>query len=430
MHGSAAAALVLAATALGTASLLAQARPDAFGAPLTHPAIQYADRQPHDRIARLNADLERGAIQLPFDPANGYLRALLTATGLSPTSQVLVFSETSAQAEHINMRNPRAIFFDDDLAIGWVRGATALEVAAHDPEQGVIFYTLEQKPSSSPRFTRDNGCLLCHDIWETHGVPGFQVLSTFPMEDARAYANGLVTDHRTPFPERWGGWFVTGRAVPAHHYGNLPVVRPLSSRSTPRAPALPSVTDQFDLTGYPSDTSDVVALMVLEHQSRIANMITWLGWEARVAAADIGRMRPQAGGGNGDRVQYVARQLVDYMLFLDEAPLSEPVEGSAGFAGQFAARGPKDSAGRSLRAFDLRTRLFRYPCSYMIDSAAFATLPSAAKQAVYSRLWDVLSGADASPEYKRLSLADRRAVAGILKETHADLASGFGSVVR
>ena len=419
------AAGLVALSVLAAAALLAQARPDAFGVPLTHPAIGYGTRPTHDRVARLNDDLARGSVRLPFDATNGYLRGVLAATGVPVSSQLLVFSETSAQAAHISSKNPRAVYFDDDVAVGWVRGADALELAVHDPEQGVVFYTLEQKESATPRFTRDNSCLLCHDIWETFGVPGFQMLSTFPMEDEKAYASGLVTDHRTPFTERWGGWFVTGAAAPTHHYGNLPVVRPVTSRAPPRAPILTSVKDQFDLTGYPTDTSDVVSLLVLEHQTRMANLITWLGWEARLVTAS----GPLSASGK-DRLDYVASQLVDYMLFVDEAPMVRPVRGTSGFAEHFAARGKTDSKGRSLRQLDLQTRLFRYPCSYMIDSTAFAALPAAAKQAVYTRLWAVLSGADRSLPYQTLTFADRQAIIEILRDTHVDLQAASGTAAR
>lgn len=423
-----AAAGLVALAGLCVSSLVAQQRSDAFGSPLTHPAIGYTTRATTDRIARLNEDLRRGALRLPFDAANGYLRGVLAATRVPVESQLLVYSETSAQAERINIGNPRAIFFDDDLAIGWVRGADALEVAVQDPEQGVVFYTLGQKDVATPQFTRDDRCLLCHDIWETFGVPGFQVLSTFPMADEKAYASGLVTDHRTPFQQRWGGWFVTGRAVPTHHLGNLPVVRPATSRATPQAPVLTSVKDRVDLTGSPSDTSDVVALMVLEHQSRMANLITWLGWEARVASSGGGSAGPT--GEPADHVAFVARQVVDYMLFVDETALARPVDGGSGFAERFAAGGKRDRLGRSLRQLDLRTRLFRYRCSYMIDSAAFEALPGAAKQAVYGRLWDVLSGADRSAPYRVLSRSDRQAVAEILRATHDDLPASFGIVTQ
>ena len=402
----------------------------------------HATRPTQDRIARLNRDLQSGAVTLPFDVANGYLRGVLAATHVPLESQLLVFSETSAQADHISAGNPRALYFDDDLAIGWVRGADTLELAALDPEQGVIFYTLPQKPADKPQFTRDNSCLLCHQIWETFGVPGLQTLSTFPMANDKAYASGLVSDHRTPFTQRWGGWFVTGRTVPLGHLGNLPVVRPATSRASGSPPALPSVKGSFDLDGYLADSSDVVALMVLEHQSRMTNLITWLGWEARTAAADSTRGEAPSSASTrssgstaaplaDDRVNHVVRELVDYMLFVDEAPLPRPVEGGSRFSESFSARGPKDAKGRSLRQLDLQARLFRYPCSYMIDSDAFNALPAAARQAVYARLWDVLSGADtAAPYGGALTRSDRAAIAEILEDTRPDLPAFFGLVTR
>ncbi len=404
------------ALALAAATVPAQGRPDIFQVPLSHPTIAYTTAPTADRISRLNKALAAGTIRLPFDPASGYLRGVLAATGVAVESQLLVFSQTSAQADHISFANPRAIYFDDDLAVGWVRGAEALEVAVHDPRQGAVFYTLAQRPTDTPQFRRDNGCLLCHAIFETHGVPGFQVLSTFPMANADAYASGVASDHGTPFPQRWGGWFVTGRSVPAQHLGNLPVVRPVGSHAMPEAPVLASVQGQFDLAGFPTDTSDIVALLVLEHQARVANALTWLGWEARVA-------EPTPAG--RDRVAYVAREVVDDMLLVGEVPLGQPVEGTSGFARRFVEKGRRDRQGRSLRDLDLQTRLFRYPCSYMIDSAAFAALPPEARLAVYARLREVLSGAEGSPRYADLAPATRQAIVEILRDTRDDLPAGW-----
>jgi hypothetical protein len=420
--------ILLGACAAAAAASLQAQRPDAFTQSLDHPAIRYRTAPTRDRVAELNRQIEQGRVSLTFDAGSGYLRSVMNALRVPVESQLLVFSETSAQAEQINMRNPRAVYFDDDVAIGWVRGAATLELAAVDPQQGVIFYTLPQAQADTPRFARDNSCLLCHAIWETHGVPGLQVLSTFPMADERAYAGGGVTDHRTPIPERWGGWFVTGRSVPPHHLGNLPVVRPVTSRAVPQAPVLPSVKGLFDLSGYPAYTSDIVALMVLEHQSRMTNLITWLGWEARAAAAAGGGAEARASG--AERVDYAVRQLVDYMLFVDEAPLTRPVEGGSGFAAQFAAKGPRDTKGRSLRQLDLQSRLFRFRCSYMIDSAAFAALPEAVRQAIYTRLSAVLSGADTEPAYKAMARDERQTILDILRDTRRDLPAGFAASAR
>jgi hypothetical protein len=192
--------------------------------------------------------------------------------------------------------------------------------------------------------------------------------------------------------ERFGGWFVTGRSGPSAHLG-----KPLPS--------------DLDLTGYASSHSDLAALMVLAHQTQMVNLITRAGWEARVAASS----------GNDAMIRSVldksARELVDYLLFVDEAPLAGALAGSSRFAETFAARGPRDSKGRSLRDLDLERRLLRYPCSYMIYTAAFEALPPELRHATYRRMWTILSGADTSPRYQRLTRADRRAIVEILRDT-------------
>ena len=101
------------------------------------------------------------------------------------------------------------------------------------------------------------------------------------------------------------------------------------------------------------------------------------------------------------------------------------MRGTSGFAERFSALGPNDKQGRSLRQLDLSRRLMRYPCSYMIYSPAFQALPAQARDAVYRRLWKILSGGDAAPRYKALSRADRRAVTEILRETKQDLPDYF-----
>ena len=286
-----------------------------------------------------------------------------------------------------------------------------------------MFYTLDQTRTDAPRLKRDNGCLLCHLTWDTLGVPGLQTLSTFQMsDDPHAYAAGIVVDHRSPLSQRWGGWYVTGKAGSAPHLGNVPVVVPAAAleKAPRRPPALESVAGLFDTTGYPSRHSDVVALMVLAHQAHMTNLLTRIGWEVRVAEA--AGLRPDR---MPPRVREAAGDLVDYLLFIDEAPLVGRIEGSSGFAERFAEQGPRDSKGRSLRQLDLRQRLLRYPCSYMIYAPAFDALPPAAKDIIYSRMWQILSGEEKGARYARMSQADRQAIVEILRDTKNDLPDDF-----
>jgi hypothetical protein len=242
----------------------------------------------------------------------------------------------------------------------------------------------------------------------------------YPIPDEISYANGFTTVHGSPLEQRWGGWFVTGDHGGAKHMGNIPVMPADKGKLKIASPTRPlkSVEGLFDVKGYPTPFSDVVAQLVLAHQTNMTNLITRTGWDARQLAA-----KPSADG--SARVADAAKDLVDYLLFIDEAPLTGPVTGGSGFAEKFPQAGPRDKQGRSLRDFDLRRRLFRYPCSYMIYAPAFDGLPGLARDAVYARMWEVLSGREKQPKYRVLTLADRRAIVEILRETKPGLPAFF-----
>jgi hypothetical protein len=401
-------------------SLLAVAqRRDAYVESRDHPAISYSTAATSDAVSALNARLAAGSATLKYDESSGYLRSVLDALSVPVESQMMVFSQTSLQASQIRMHNPRAVFFNDTVAVGYIRGAKVIEVASQDPAQGVIFYDLAQDAGAKPVLKRNNDCLACHLSWETLGVPGLMVQSVYPLKDENSYANGFTTVHGSPLEQRWGGWWVTGDPGGARHIGNVSVMYNDKGSKLPNPTrALPSLDGLFDLKGYATSYSDVVALLVIDHQANMTNLITRTGWEARLAAASPSQSA-------STRVTEAARDLVDYMLFVDEAPLVGPVKSTSGFAESFVARGPKDGEGRSLREFDLRRRLFKYPCSYMIYTPAFDALPPAATNAVYSRLWEVLSGKDASPRYKGLAAQDRQAIVSILRNTKKGLPAYF-----
>jgi len=415
-------ALLGALLVAATAAVVAQRR-DVFVTSRDDAAIQYTKGDTADAGTALNRRLEQGSASLEFDQTTGYLRAVLKALNVPIESQMLVFSQTSFQAPLINMHNPRAVYFTDTAAVGWVRGGEVLEVATQDPKQGVLFYSIDQKPSSAPRLKRNEECLACHLSWETLGVPGLLVQSVYPLPDEKSYANGFTTVHGSPLEQRWGGWFVTGDTGGAKHMGNIPVMPADKGKSKIANPtkALASVEGQFDLKGFLTPYSDVVPQLLIAHQANMTNLITRTGWEARLADS-----RPSADA--SARVTEAARDLVDYLLFVDEAPLVGPVKGGAGYEAVFAAQGPRDMRGRSLRDLDLRRRLLRYPCSYMIYTPAFDGLPTRAKDAVYARLWEVLSGREKTPRYRSLTLADRQAIVEILRETKPGLPTFFQPV--
>jgi hypothetical protein len=388
--------------------------------PIAHPAIQYLQRSPDDAVSRLSAQLERGTITLDFRAdGSGYLASVLRNLGVNPDSQGLVFSKTSSQAAKISPRNPRAIYFADDVAVGFVRGGEVIELAARDPQQGVSFYTLDNQSQDRPAFTRSEACLRCHDGPATGGVPGMFVSSVFPSATGTPYPGGaIVTDHRTPFSDRYGGWYVNGRHGESRHRGNAVAPNPAQpdALATAGTQNLANLAGRVPANGYLSPVSDIVALLTFEHQTQMTNLITRLGWEARIAHHDSGTAAITPA------LQSSIDALVAYMLFVDEAPLSDRVEGVSSFTKTFVQRGPRDHAGRSLREFDLRTRLFRYPLSYLVYDAAFDRLPSPILDRVYRRLFDVLTEKEEDRRtFARLTRADRRAILGILKDTKSNL---------
>ena len=387
------------------------------------PAIAYATEPATDPVAVLNREIEAGKVRLRFDGEQGYLRSALDALGVPIESQMVVFSKTSVQAARINPRNPRTLFFNDSVVVGWVRGGF-VELAAQDPRQGVIFYVLDERPVEKPQFTRHNDCLACHNSNNAMGVPGMLVRSQFtaPNGTTMPWLGNFLTDHRSPMAERWGGWYVTGKTGAIRHMGNAVV----TDGSNPESPVteqtlnLASLAGRFDTHAYLAPYSDIVALMVFEHQMHMMNLLTRIGWQTRYLLRK-GNLHDMGTNGLADS----AKDLVDYMVFVDEPPLPNKIEGSSGFAEKFSNEGPHDSRGRSLRQFDLEHRLMRYPCSYMIYSAAFDALPSEAKDVIYQRLYLVLSGAAVGAQYRRLSRADRQAVLEILRETKNDFPLSF-----
>ncbi len=402
--------VLLLSSAVALASTVAvvsqQRRTGAFDQSINHPAIKYLTAETDTVVDRLNQKLRDGSAKLAFDEKTGYLKSVLDLLQVPVESQVMVYTQTSLQAQHIKMDNPRAVYFNDSVSVGYIRGAGLIEVVAQDPAMGSIFYVIHQVPAAQATFGRDQQCLRCHLSWDTLGVPGLTVLTTFPRKSEMDYANGGFVDHYKPIEERWGGWYVTGKKLPPRHMGNLPLIMPkpiAPASAAGKETARLSLVGRFDLDGYLTPYSDIVALMVLEHQAHLSNLVTRAVWETRL--------------GEPLRIAEAAEALADYMLFVDEAKISSPIEGSSGFTEQFVARGPKDAKGRSLRELDLRTRLQKYPLSYMIYSPAFTSLPTAPKNLVMEKINRVLSGEIAGEKYAHLTPQLRAEISEILQST-------------
>ncbi len=426
--------LLLAGVLLGGYGIFSSAMPavSAEGQLQKKSAGDDQQTSPGDPVARLQQQLERGEVQLEYAEPGGYLQSVLKHLRVPISSQGLVFSKTSFQSNHISPTNPRAIYFNDDVYVGWIRGGELIELSTVDPMIGGVFYALEQKPSATPKIVRNESCMRCHVSGNTRYIPGHLVRSVFPEATGNSLANfgSFITDHTSPFKDRWGGWYVTGSSGTERHLGN----QLFADDSNPEHPELltgsnlTSLDQKVDLHGYASWHSDIVALMVLAHQTQMQNLMVWLGYETRMALHQqdgIGTAPEKWSADTRWRIHYAADELLKYLLFTDEARLRAPVTGTSGFAGEFVAGGPPDKRGRSLRDLDLKERLFRYPCSYLIYTDAFDAIPKPALDYLYRRLWLVLTGQAQEREFAALSAADRKAILEILRETKQNLPDYF-----
>ncbi len=394
-----------------------------FVAPLEHPAINYYKGPVDNSAVRLNRRLASGQTKLAFDPQFGYLPAVLKELQVSRESQVLVFSKTSFQAPRIAPRTPRALYYNDTLSVGYVQGGDVVELAVQDPKQGVIFYSLDQDEIGVPRLERRDACLQCHQSSATLGIPGIVVRSVSAEHSGMpAFQHGTyISDHRSDFKERWGGWYVTGDTGAMKHMGNSVTKNRDSAELVP-------IPNRFDPDQYLTPHSDVVALLVLEHQTHMTNLLTRAGFEIRHALHHQDAMNEifkdpadYRSESTLRRIRQAAEELVDYMVFVEEMPLPSPITGSSRFTETFAAQGPRDRQGRSLRQFDLRTRIFRYPLSYMIYGDAFNQLPLPLRESAVERLRSILDGRVAEPQYRHLTPTVRRDLLNILAATKPEL---------
>jgi hypothetical protein len=403
-----------------------------------HGPIAYSRTSPTDPVARLQRRIDSGEITLEFEPRLGYLPAILRALKVPASSQSLVFSKTSFQFTQIAPARPRALYFNDDVYVGYVRGSRTLEFAVADPKLGAVFYTLEEDEKVQPRFQREiYFCLICHESSRvTGGVPGFMTVSVLPDKEGNAIrsAPADAMSDQTPFNERWGGWYVTGTHGTQRHRGNtvLPLYAPsmLPRMDWSKGANLTTLDGQVDTSGYLTRHSDIVALIALTHQTRIHNLITRANYETLRAIHDEEKLKVgEAAAGERyssiteERIRAAVEPLVRGMFFVGEAPLTDSVRGSSGFAEDFEKGGIRDRRGRSLKDLDLSRRFLRYPLSYLIYSEAFDALPPPAKDYFYQRSRKILSGSE-SKDFRNISTEDRTAVLEILEDTKPDFVRG------
>lgn len=384
--------------------------------------MKYNSPDLYDPVTMLQKRIDEGKVKLEYRDRGGYLESVLKQLGIPVSSQNLVFSKTSCQAPFTSPKTPRAVYYTDDAYVGFAQGDHVIDVIAVDPRKGPIFFTIEQKPGGKPQFQRKS-CQGCHLGDETLNVPGVLVksLNTDATGQPIAQVQLFISGHNNPLPDRWGGWYVTGTHKGDNHIGNA-----FYERRKPTNEELHKNSNITDLSGfldtskYPSKHSDTVALLVLDHTVRMQNLLTQAQYETMTAQHERATAKTKLVDNSNWRIRNSGEPLLSYMLFRDEAPLHGEVKGTSGFAEEFSKRGPKDRKGRSLYQFDLKTRVFKYPCSYMIYSAAFDALPDEMKAYVWARMAEILTGKDKRPLFASMTEPDRKATLEILLDTKPD----------
>lgn len=392
-----------------------------------------------DPVARMWQRVASGRARLDLGSPKAWVRSVLRELDVPVESQVLVFSKTSLQNALITPQTPRSVFYNEDTYAGWSQGGM-MELIGIDPQQGPQFYTLSypETRGSLPVLAISDQCLSCHESSRTNGVKGMLVRSVYPDSDGQPLLQfgSFLSGHESPISERWGGWYVTGRSGKDRHMGNVIAHadgdRPVLDRA--RGTNVLSLAGFFDTNPYLAKTSDIVSLMVLEHQCMLHNKLTDGAKSTREAMArqhDLQKAfnEPFTEVPQGSALTVIrnhAEKIVKHLLFSEEYTLQDGgVEGGAAFQDAFR-RNRKDTAdGRSLKDFQLLNRLFKYRCSYMIYSRAFDALPAQLKTEIYAQLDAVLSGQNQSREFAHLSPSERQHIREILLETKGELRAAW-----
>jgi hypothetical protein len=381
------------------------------------PPIRYSDSKADDSLSRLAADLASGVKKVEGETPLERLKFVLRELDVPEESQMMVYSKTSHQNALIHPRNPRALYFSEEAYVGYVPGG-AIEAVVMDPRLGPTFYLIESGGPHGLKIERDlSNCMSCHGTARTENVPGLLVRSVYPNADGHpllAMGTSHVT-HETPLSERWGGYYVTGRSS-LPHLGNRTYEE--DGPDDARPSDLADLRDKIDVAKYPRATSDIVALMVLEHQCRMHNLLTAATLQYQ-RARFLGRALDPAAdpdeGSAGRVADGMAEKIVACLLFQDEADPGDGIEGGEAFQKAFTARFPRTKAGDSLADFQLYDRMFKNRCSYMIYSRSFRDLPPRVKRPVLDRLKAVLAGEDAAFDW--LKASERKRIEAILEET-------------
>jgi len=322
-----------------------------------------------DPVAILWERISLGQVRMDVASPQAFLRQLLLELEIPVASQVLVFSKTSLQNSLISPATPRAIDFSEEAYAGWCQDGL-FELIGIDPENGPQFYTLSfpYLRGEKPELATSETCVSCHESSRTEGVKGMLVRSVYTDEnrataasrrqfrqrtrESIARALGRLVCHRTP------------RCGSAHGQRDRP-------RDRERSPSRPHQRRECDRPGellptrpYLTNSSDLVALMVLEHQCTMHNLITGAGRSTREAMARQRDLQKAFGepvtdvpeGSAAGVIHNQAEKLLKHLLYCGEYALQDDgVDGGDAFQEAFRSNRHESKDGRSLKDFQLST---------------------------------------------------------------------------
>ncbi|MDG2090642.1 MAG: hypothetical protein P8J61_05980 [Gammaproteobacteria bacterium] len=383
-----------------------------------YPAINYKDSETNDAVSLLFADITNGRIQLEHRSERGYLESLLTLLNIDDSSQLLVFSKTARKSRFVTPETPRALYFNDEVYVGYIPDTNTLEIAAMDPTLGPVFFDIPQDVERPLELNRETSrCLRCHDSMSNSGSG----TPRFMMSSRLVDSNGEIASHEvsvimqdsTPLNQRWGGWYVTGLHGEQETMGNLMFEGSATSVSEIDLLASGNKTDLrglFNTAPYLSDHSDIVALLVIQHQIEVQNTMTRASW-------DYLQLMAEEGAVNTEKVAELAKPVLDVLFMKNEAPLGDQILGLSGFTEYFQNIGPFDNSRRSLRDLDLNARVFKYPLSYLIYTDSFAAMPEALHNYLIEMIYQVLSSDADHIDYAHMDVETRAAILEIVNAT-------------
>ena len=391
----------------------------------------YFTRKPQDPMSLLMEKIDAGEVTITEENGKPLVERLLRELKLDKDTQVLVFSKTSLQKRAVSYRNPRAIYFNESVYLGWMPNGR-VEVASFDPEIGPLFYFQRQLDDTRSRlFVRTRSCLGCHAGNATNFIPGSLGRSVYPDRTGRVL-KGIEdyrrSGHHIPLQDRYGGWFVSGQHGKMRHMGNSIATREDGQVTIDRKrfANLEKLDQFFPTDSYLAPGSDIAALLVFDHQVTMHHRLVEATYRARQALFDS-KLDPMetdvaklAAGRSIREFTEGVDKVIDYMLFREEIALPK-VSCEANFRRAFTANKRTDKGGNSLKDLRLDGRIFEHRCSFMIYSPSFEHMPPMLRGAIYDRLHQILTAQAPVKGFEHLGAEERTRIFEILRETKKDL---------